>query len=101
MEKRKRRPYSEEFKLEAIELADRTNATKAAAELGIHPITIRVWRKQFEAQGGPNKSLKEKKSYGDLEKENRRLQKENGYLKEINKVLKKARQSSQQTTWEV
>lgn len=89
----KRRHHSDEFKREAVELANRVGITKAAVELGVHETSIRAWKKQFE---DPQKSLDgyetstAQKSYSDLEKENKRLLKENGYLKEINNVLKKS-----------
>lgn len=90
MEKRNRKTYSEEFKQEAVELAKRSNNSQAAKELGISEAAIRSWRKKLDLPETSYKKQEVKKSYSDLEKENRRLQKENGYLKEINKVLKKS-----------
>jgi transposase len=84
----KKRKFSEEFKLEAVELAKRVGAAKASEELGVHHTTIRKWIQKSD--GVIPKLITVKKSYSDLEKENRRLLKENGYLKEINKVLKKS-----------
>jgi len=86
-EKKPRRKYSDEFKLEAIELSKKIGNAKASKELGIYESQIRQWKKKLE---GPLMSSHEKKTYGELEKEVRRLAKENGYLKEINKVLKKS-----------
>ena len=85
---RKRRNFSEDFKKDAVELGQRVGASKAAKELGVHVSSIRTWTREDSPEGESKKALK--KSYGDLEKEIRRLSKENGYLKEINRVLKKS-----------
>lgn len=88
MEKTKRikRQFTTEFKSEAVKLAARVGNMQAARDLGISESQIRYWRNKLSDSG----DLKPEKSYSDLEKENRRLQKEIGYLKEINKVLKKS-----------
>lgn len=83
--KKKRRKFTEEFKSEAIELGNRLGASAAARELGLYESQIRGWKKALEVKSKPHK-----KSYADIERENKRLKKENGYLKEINKVLKKS-----------
>lgn len=86
--RRKRRVFTEEFKREAVELIEKIGIKKAEQELDIGNSVLRSWKKKF--QNPEAKSPSGKKSYSDLEKENRRLAKENGYLKEINKVLKKS-----------
>lgn len=89
MEKKQRRPrrkFTEEFKREAVELSRKMGITKASEELDVDGATLRNWRLKEESKGSP----KGKKSYAELERENRKLTKENGYLKEINKVLKKS-----------
>lgn len=86
--RRKRRIFTEEFKREAVELVDKIGISKAEKELDIGNSVLRGWKKKL--QNPESKSSSEKKSYSDLEKENRRLAKEIGYLKEINKVLKKS-----------
>ena len=86
--RRERRSFSDEFKLEAVELIDKIGIMKASSELDINSGTLRSWREKLKNSG--SKACLEKKSYSDLEKENRRLAKEIGYLKEINKVLKKS-----------
>ncbi len=88
--KTKRNTYSDEFRAEAVEMANRDGFTKAGKELGIHPTTIRNWSKKLQGPSSPISSTSKIKTYEDLEKENKRLQKELGYLKEINKVLKKS-----------
>lgn len=86
--RRQRRIFTEEFKREAIELVDKIGISKAEKELDIGSSVLRGWLKKYHSP--EVKTPSGKKSYADLEKENRRLAKENGYLKEINKVLKKS-----------
>jgi len=86
--RRQRRTFTEEFKREAIELVDKIGVSRAEKELDIGNSVLRGWKKKL--QNPEAKPSLNKKSYADLEKENRRLAKENGYLKEINKVLKKS-----------
>jgi len=89
VEKKQRRPrrkFTEEFKREAVELSGKIGITKASKELDIDSATLRNWRLKEESRG----STVGKKSYAELERENRKLAKEIGYLKEINKVLKKS-----------
>lgn len=86
--KRVKRSFTEEFKREAIELTEKIGISKAEEELGIRGSTLRAWKKKLQSAG--SESASGKKSYSELEKENRRLARENGYLKEINKVLKKS-----------
>ena len=86
--RRKRRIFTEEFKREAVELVEKIGISKAEKELDIGNAVLRGWKKKIQ---NPEINIPSgKKSYTDLEKENRRLAKENGYLKEINKVLKKS-----------
>lgn len=85
-EKRIKRKFTEEFKLEAIALGKKVGNTQVARDLGINESQIRQWKKRLDNL--PESS--NKKSYAELEKEVRKLSKEIGYLKEINEVLKKA-----------
>lgn len=89
-ERSKRKVYSKEFRSEAAELANRLGFSKAGEELGVHPTTIRNWHKKLQGGKSTSGQSNKSKSYEELEKENKRLQKELGYLKEINKVLKKS-----------
>tara|TARA_Y100000590_G_C15735209_1_gene1018299 strand:+ start:2796 stop:3110 length:315 start_codon:yes stop_codon:yes gene_type:complete len=87
MTKKKRKYYSPEFKEEAVTRAERGGIAKTSEELGIPSDNLRRWkREKFQKPLNP----KEKPSYEDLEKENRRLKKEIGYIKDINDVLKKS-----------
>jgi transposase-like protein len=90
-EKRIKRKFTEEFKLEAIALGKKVGNTQVARDLGINESQIRQWKKRLDNL--PESS--NKKSYAELEKEVRKLSKEIGYLKEINEVLKKALRFSQ------
>ncbi len=92
MSKRKQRisKYSEEFKLEAVKLSDEVGPKQAAQDLGIGFSTLNNWRSRIKETGTVSKSSDIKKSYEDLEKENRKLKKELGYMKQINDVLKKS-----------
>jgi transposase len=85
-----KRSFSQEFKDEAVDLAKREGNSKAARDLGVNEACIRNWRNKQESPKVIPSQTGTKKSYDELEKENRKLEKENGYLREINKVLKKS-----------
>ena len=82
--KTSRKPYSDEFKAEAIKLADKIGATAAAEELGIYSSQLYSWRSK----------LKREESTSDAEKrlmaENAKLKRELLEQKEENLFLKKA-----------
>lgn len=80
--------YSNEFKQEAVARSKITGITRACEELGVSKAALSRWRKEF-SDGKLTKS-KNKLSYEELEKENRRLKRELGYVEEINRVLKKS-----------
>jgi transposase len=89
MRRKAYRPYSREFKLEAIRLADvgdRT-ASQVARELGLRVNQIWKWKQQLEreaAAGGPAKRGR------PADDEVARLRREVARLKEENDILKKA-----------
>ena len=85
--RKKRKTYSQEFKLEALSLAESIGISKAAKDLGIHEATLRRWKNEAVTKGFPESG---KKSYRDLEKENQTLKRELGYMQKINEVLKKS-----------
>jgi len=87
---RKRRSFSDEFKLEAAELANKIGNSNAARELGINESVIRNWKKSLEGNQAVQTATPSGKTSSDLEREVRRLEKENRYLKEINNILKKS-----------
>ena len=85
---RVRRGFDEEFKREAVRLAESGTAsiTQVARDLGINVETLRNWRRKARAsssEGGPPQPL-------SLEEENRRLKRENARLLEEREILKKA-----------
>jgi transposase len=89
MRRKPYKPYSREFKLEAIRLAevgDKT-ASQVARELGLRPNQIWKWKQQLEreaAAGGPAKRGR------PADDELSSLRRENARLKEENELLKKA-----------
>lgn len=88
MEKgQKRNSYSKEFKVEAVKLVESIGICKASEELGVNQGSLRNWtaKKSLTPSNEPGKP-----TYGDLEKEVRRLRKELGYMETINSVLKKS-----------
>jgi transposase len=89
MRRKPYKPYSREFKLEAIRLAevgDKT-ASQVARELGLRPNQIWKWKQQLEreaAAGGP--ATRGRPADDELAS----LRRENARLKEENELLKKA-----------
>jgi transposase len=84
-----RREFDEEFKREAVRLAESGTAsiTQVARDLGINAETLRNWRRKAkESSTGPESSGKPL----SLEEENRRLKRENARLLEEREILKKA-----------
>ena len=80
-----RRSFSQEFKLEAVHLADTSgNSSQAARELGIKADMIRRWRKRIEEDGKraiPGHGKPYDEDFARLQKEVRRLREENIVLK--------------------
>ena len=83
----KRRSYTKEFKLEAVQLAkDRGNISATARDLGISDTSLELWMRQsrdspetaFPGNGNPH------------DKENSQLKRELVRVKEENEILKKA-----------
>ena len=89
MRRKRYKPYTREFKVEAIrlaELGDKT-ASQVARELGLRVNQIWKWKQQLEreaAAGGPAKRGR------PADDELARLRRENARLKEENEILKKA-----------
>jgi transposase len=89
MERKERRHYTREFKLEAVRLAAAGEKTKAkvARELGIRVNQLRQWRLDFEEEernGVPKQEL------ATAEQDIGKLRRENAHLREENELLKKA-----------
>jgi transposase len=88
--KRGRTAYAEEFRREAVRLAeaDPDHRAQIARELGVHPETLRLWCKRVrEDRSGP---IARPTRTVSLEEENRRLRQENTRLTEEREILKKA-----------
>ena len=82
-----RKKYTEQFKEEAVKLAENVGVTQAAKDLGITSTNISRWRK-----GPPNAPLKSTttSNLSAVEEENLRLKKELRYVYEVNAILKKS-----------
>lgn len=79
--------YTEEFKREAVRLAqERGNIAQTARDLGISDTSILYWKKQL--QEAPQRPFPGQGNPRDVELA--QLQKENARLKEENDILKKA-----------
>lgn len=80
--------YTEEFKKQAVELAESLgNRRKAAEQLGIASSCLYTWQMKF---GTLKKFSKVKEISFDETEELKRLRRENGELKKINHILKSA-----------
>ena len=83
-----RKSYSQDFKADALRLAEREGVAKACEKLGLQARQIYEWRKTEKTkQIGLPKGLKNGES---LEEYARRLECENAELYEANTILKKA-----------
>ena len=82
-----KKTYSQEFKEEAVELAQKNgNQTQTAQDLGIHLSVLRRWKKELVTDGKqafPGRGHTK-------DEELRQLQKENQRLKDTVEILKKA-----------
>jgi transposase len=88
--KRGRTAYTEDFRRQAVRLAEREpdRVAKIARELDLHPDTLRAWLQRARHQpAGPIVSAPRALT---LEEENRQLRRENERLKEERDILKKA-----------
>lgn len=85
----KRRTYTKEFKIEAVELADKIdNSAQAERDLGIPHGQIYKWRKKLNEKGEPENAFPGKGNVRDAKMKamKRRLDR----LEEENAILKKA-----------
>src|SRR5579863_604510 len=93
MERRTKKKYTMEFKLEAIRLSNESGkpVTQVARDLNIPPVILYRWRDELHRDGGkafPGKGKKTNVSAGKLELE--RLHRENKQLREERDILKKS-----------
>ena len=89
MKKRGPRGFDQEFRREAVRLAESgtMSIAQVARQLGVHLETLRNWRRKArQAAEGPDRPT----TVPSLEEENRRLRRENARLLEEREILKKA-----------
>lgn len=86
-ERRGRRPYSPEFRRQAVELYRSSDKSLAAiaGELGIAVESLRSWNKQFEVDIGEREGLS-----SEEREELKALRRENARLKQEREILKRA-----------
>jgi transposase len=89
-ERRPRKTYTREFKLNAIRLTSTggVSVAQAARDLGLCENTLHKWRQ--EAKRDPEHAFPGKGHLKPLEEENRRLRRENKALADEVKFLKRA-----------
>lgn len=88
MEKKNRKTYPREFKIEALELAKQLgNLAAASRQLGISDSLLYSWKEQLKFDEKGTRSAMEAAAESD---EVKRLRKENEELKKVNYILKKA-----------
>ena len=93
---RTRKRYSPEFKLKTVIeiLKGEKTATQIASELGVHPVALSEWKKQFTEMGAQiftgarkSKGALEEKAQAELFEQIGRLKMENEWLKKKLGVL--------------
>ena len=81
---RKRREFTNEFKLEAVKLAEegKVPVAQVARELGLHETVLRRWRQRYgKRPDGTRVSPDEREELIRLRRENKRLAMERDILK--------------------
>ncbi len=89
MKKRERRGFDEQFRREAVRLAESGTMpiAEVARQLGVHQETLRNWRRKARQASD---EVAAATTVPSLEEENRRLRRENARLLEEREILKKA-----------
>jgi transposase len=81
--------YTNEFKLQALELVDQLGSyAEAARQLGLKDNMLHNWKRKFKFE--MKKDSKKKEALAPESEEIRRLKKENEELKKVNYILKRA-----------
>ena len=90
MSEKKRKSYSQEFKMEAVRLINERGYTiaEASRNLGIEYSVLRRWKKQFTAD--PKNAFPGKGKLKAKDEQLRQLQRELERVKEERDILKKA-----------
>ena len=91
MKRKRREPFTEEFRREAVKRSEKPGVTQAQVgkELGVSAQQISNWKrqfkrlsdKQFNSVDGVDYSKKESEELRKLRRENKRLQEEMDFLK--------------------
>ena len=96
---RKRKHYSKQFKIDAVQLVTEQgfDVSEAARNLGIHHSSLRRWKRQLESDGnqafpGKGNMSAEKQELDRLRKENKRLRMERDILKKATAFFAKESQ---------
>lgn len=87
------RRYTDEFKTEAVRLAQSTGGNAAAKRLGIPQSTVTNWvrrSREGESVGGTGAAVAVKRPVSELEAENTRLRRELASAKLDLEIVKKA-----------
>ena len=87
----KRKQHTPEFKLKAVVevLKGEKTATQLAGDLGVHPMVLSTWKKQFAASGAQIFSKPRRSHEATEAKEKSELFEQIGRLKMENEWLKK------------
>lgn len=89
MEIKKRRSYTNDFKVQAVELADQIKSTvDAAKSLGIEADRIRKWKRELTVKSGTD--IKSARQVMAESEEIKALKKKISELEKTNYILKKA-----------
>jgi transposase len=85
-----RRPYPEEFRREAVQLARSSDKSvpEIAKDLGISGQALRDWLRQADIDDGRRQGVTSNERE-ELHRENARLRRENKVLREEREILKK------------
>ena len=86
-------PYTKEYKLEAIQLAQTQGTAKTAANLGLNVNMLGRWKREHEiqtVQGKPVFTGRGIEALTDQEKEIKQLRKELEIVRQERDILKKA-----------
>lgn len=90
MEPKKHRKYTNEFKLEALDLVKQLGSyTKAGRQLGVGDALLHAWKKKFSTTSDVGQSKPTSVVAAEID-ELTRLRRENEELKKINYILKRA-----------
>lgn len=87
-QKKTRKKYTKEFKLEALKLAERIGIPQASEDLGISDAALYKWRRAAAVEG--TDAFRGNGRLTERDEELRRLRQENKTLRMEREILKKA-----------